>query len=157
MNFWSGLNKRERLVTGGGGSLLLAILLYFMLVSPFRGHLAEMRGSLPVKTAALAWMHSAAQQVGQLKNTAPGKQRTSPLKLIDINARKHGINGKLKRIDPGEKNRIKVLFEDLPFVDLMAFLRKLDQGHDIEVVNLTAEELDAPGLVNARVTFRTGQ
>jgi general secretion pathway protein M len=157
MNFWSNLNRREKIVTGGGGILLLAVLLYLVVISPLRGHLAEMRESLAGKNADLAWMHSAAQKIGQLKNAAPARHQTSPLKLIDINAKKHGINNKLKRIDPGESNRIKVWFEGLPFVDLVAFLREIDQKQGIGVVSLTAEKLDDPGLVNARVTFRTGR
>jgi type II secretory pathway component PulM len=102
-------------------------------------------------------MKNAAQQAELLKNVRPGQKKKSPLKLIDLTARTTGINENLKRIDPGENNRIKVWFEDLAYVDLIGFLRKLDQEYGVEVVSLTAEKLDGPGLVNARVTFRTGQ
>jgi len=152
---WSGLSKREKLIVGGGGALLLTALLYFLLVAPFRGRLSEMKDSIPAKKANLAWMQNAALRAEQLKNSAPDHKRISPLKAIDINARQYGLADNLKRIDPGENNRIKVWFEDLVFVDLMSFLRKLDREHGIEVVSLTAEKVAGPGLVNARVTFRT--
>jgi type II secretory pathway component PulM len=155
MNFWAKSSKRERHIVGGGVALLLTALLYFLLVAPFLGQLAKTRASLPAKKADLAWMQTAALQAEQLRNAKPGQQKTSPLKLIDINARKFGIADNLKRIDPGENNRIKVWFEDLIFVDLMSFLRKLDREHGIEVVSLTADKLNDPGRVNARVTFRT--
>ena len=157
MNSWAKLNKREKLTVGGGAALLLTALLYLLIIAPFRWQLAEMRASLPTKKADLAWMQNAALQAEQLKNSKPDQQKVSPLKLIDISARQFKIADNLKRIDPGENNRIKVWFEDLIFVDLISFLRKLDQEHGIEVANLTAEKLDHPGRVNARVTFRTGR
>ena len=156
MNFWAKLSKRERLTVSGGTALLLTALLYSLLIAPFRGQLAEMRASLPTKKADLVWMQNAALQAEQLKNSKPDQQKVSPLKLIDISARQFRIADNLKRIDPGENNRIKVWFEDLIFVDLMSFLRKLDREHRIEVVTLTAEKLNDPGRVNARVTLRAG-
>ncbi len=157
MNFWAKLSKKEKITVGGGATLLLAALLYFLLIAPFRGQLADIRASLPAKKADLAWMQNAALQAEQLKNSEIDTGQISPLKLIDISARQFRIADNLKRIDPGENKRIKVWFEDLIFVDLMSFLRKLDREHRIEVVSLTAEKLNNPGRVNARVTFRTGR
>ena len=154
MNFWSKLSKRERFITAGGAVLLLTALLYLVLIAPFRDNLAEMRSSLPTKRSAVISMQGAADQVEMLRNTKPEQQQISPLKLIDITAKRTGINENLKRIDPGEDDRIKVWFEDLAFVDLIGFFRKLDREHGIEVIDLSAEKLDGPGLVNARVTFR---
>lgn len=156
MSLWSDLQKREKLVVIWGGAFLLIILGYAVLIAPLRGDLVSMEAAVLSKKAELVWMQDGAVKARQLTALQSNKSAVSPLKVIDQAARKYGIDANLKRVDPGETGKIKVWFENLVFVDFMRFLRGIGGGQGLVVTNLSVERLDAPGIVNARVTFKAG-
>ena len=155
MNFWQNMNRKEKTLSAGGSILLLFFLLYLLVAQPLGRELTKMQKKLPLKKEELAWMKSAALKAGQLSKARSSLPRAaSPLKVIDITTGKYGLSAKLKRVDPGENEEIKVWFEDVVFVDLMKFVRDLHESHGIGVLVFTAERLDNPGVVNARITFK---
>jgi general secretion pathway protein M len=156
MSLWSDLQKREKLVVIWGGGFLLIILGYALLIAPLRGDLVNMEAAVLSKKAELAWMQGAAVKAKELTALQSNKPAVSSLKVIDQAARKYGIDSSLKRVDPGETGKIKVWFENLVFVDFMRFLRGIGGGQGLVITNLSVERLDAPGIVNARVTFKAG-
>ncbi|MEN8142676.1 MAG: type II secretion system protein M [Thermodesulfobacteriota bacterium] len=158
MNFWQNMNKREKIFSAGGAALLLLFMAYLLVIHPLSRELTKMQKSIPLKKEELAWMKTAALQAGQLAKTRPANTpASSPLKVIDLTAGQYGLSAKLRRVDPGENDEIKVWFEDLVFIDLMKFIRDLHENHGIGIVSFTAESLDSPGVVNARITFKAGR
>ncbi|MCK4838893.1 MAG: type II secretion system protein M [Desulfobulbaceae bacterium] len=137
-----------------GGAFLLVLLGYTLLVAPLSSDLVQMEAAVASKKAEFAWMQDAAIKAKQLTALRSTKSTVSPLKVIDQAARKYGIDSSLKRVDPGETGQIKVWFENLVFVDFMRFLRGIGGGRGLVVTNLSVERLDAPGIVNARATFK---
>lgn len=156
MSLWTNLQKREKLVVLWGGGSLLIMLGYVLVAAPLRSNLVNMQAAVASEKAELAWMRDGAVRVKQLTSSRSNKPAVSPLKIIDQAARKYGIDSGLKRVDPGEKGKIKVWFENVVFVDFMQFLRGVGGGRGLVTVNLSVERLDAPGIVNARVTFKAG-
>ncbi|MDF1577694.1 MAG: type II secretion system protein GspM [Desulfobulbales bacterium] len=155
MSFWSNLQKREQQAVLWGGGIVLLLLAYVLVVAPLREDLVRTRGEVAARKADLIWMEDGAVRARQLKSSRSQTRVVSPLKMIDQTARRHGIEAGLKRVDPGDGDNIKVWFEELIFVDFMKFLRATGNSRALAVSNLTVEKLDAPGLVNARVTFKT--
>jgi len=154
MSLWSNLQKREQLAVLLGGGVVLLLLFYVLVIAPLGNDLTRMKKEVLAKKTDLIWMQEAAVKASQLKSVRP-KSGVSPLKMIDQSARRYGINTGLKRVDSGEANKIKVWFEGLVFVDFMRFLRGIGGNGGLAVSNLTVERLDAPGIVNARVIFKT--
>ncbi|MEN8134377.1 MAG: type II secretion system protein GspM [Thermodesulfobacteriota bacterium] len=154
MSLWLNLQKREKLVVLWGGAVLLILLGYILLVAPLRRDRVRLEAAVLSNKAELVWMQDAAIKVRQLKTLSPNKSAVSPLKIIDQAARKYGVDASLKKIDPGETGKIKVWFENLVFVDFMRFLRSIGGGRGLVITNLSVERLDAPGIVNARATFK---
>lgn len=154
MKHWANLQKREQLTVLWGGGGLLLFLTYALLIAPLRSNLVQMRENIFAKKAELLWMQNAALEVQQLKGLRANKATVSPLKIIDQNAREFGIDLSLKRVDPGEDNKIKVWFEELVYVDFVKFLRGSGAKQGLTIASLAVERLDSPGIVNARVTFK---
>ena len=155
MSLWSNLQKREQLAVMWGGGILLLLLVYVMVIAPLRSDLARMKKEVVVQKADLVWMQDAAVRARQLKSVRKtARSGVSPLKMIDQTARRYGIDSTLKRVDPGEGDKVKVWFEELVFVDFMQFLRGAGDNRELSVDNLMVERLNAPGIVNARVTFK---
>jgi type II secretory pathway component PulM len=155
MKHWANLQKREQLVLLWGGGGLLLLLTYLWLIVPLRSDLVRTQEAVLMKKAELLWMASAALEAQQLTAMRSNKPEISPLKVIDQTARQFGIDGGLKRVDPGENNQVKVWFEDLVYVDFVRFLRGMGGGQGLAIAGFAVERLDSPGIVNARVTFKT--
>jgi general secretion pathway protein M len=153
MSFWSNLHKREQLAVLWGGGVLLLLFSYVLVIAPLRADLVLMKKEVVVKKADLIWMQDAAVKARGLKASRTDKPAGSPLQLIDQAARRYGIDSSLKKVDSGEGNKIKVWFEGPVYVDFMHFLRGTGANRGLGINNLTVERLDAPGIVNARVTF----
>lgn len=156
MSLWLNLQKREKLVVFWGGAFLLLFLGYVLVVSPLRSDLGTMEATIARQQDELIWMQAAAVKARQLTALRSNKSAVSPLKVIDQAAREFGIASSLTRVDPGEAGKIKVWFENLIFVDFMKFLRDVGSGRGLALTSLSVESLDAPGIVNARVTFKAG-
>ena len=155
MSLWQNMNKREKILSGGAAGLILLLLLYLMVLHPLSRNLAKMQEAIPLKKEELAWMKTAAKRAEQLVQARSSvSSAASPLKIIDLTAGQYGLSAKLKRVDPGENEEIKVWFEDLVFVDLMKLVRDLHENHGIGIVSFTAERLETSGFVNARITFK---
>jgi general secretion pathway protein M len=154
MRYWANLQKREKLVVSWGGALLLVVLGYVLVVAPLRKNLVHMAEDSFVKKADLLWMQEGANEARRLTALRSNKSAVSPLKIIDQTARRYNIDSFLKRVDPGQGDKIKVWFEGVVFVDFMGFLRRIGAGKGLVISNLSVERLDAPGIVNARVTFK---
>ena len=155
MRHWADLQKREKLVVLLGGGILLIFFSYVLLIAPLRKDLVQLKAGVLSKKADLVWMQAAASKVRQLSASSSNNPSVSPLKMIDQSARHYGINSSLKRVNPGEDGKIKVWFESLVYTDFMQFLRGIG-GKGLVVASLTVERLEVPGVVNARVTFKTG-
>lgn len=158
MNFWQGMNKREKIVSAGGALLLLLLLIYLLGVQPLRRELVKMQKAIPAKKEALAWMENGARTARELtEKRSSVAAASSPLKTIALVAKQYGLSTKLRRVDPGENDEIKVWFEDLVFIDLLKFVRELHEKHGVEVVSFSAERLDEPGVVNARLILKAAR
>lgn len=141
-------------MVSGGGIFLLIVLSYALLIAPLRSNLVRMKEGASLKKAELLWMQNAAVQAEQLAALRSSKSAVSPLKMIDQTARHYGIDASLKRVDPGEDNKIKVWFEELVYLDFVKFLRGIGGDQGLAITSLAVERLDAPGIVNARATFK---
>jgi type II secretory pathway component PulM len=157
MSFWANLQKREQLAVLWGGGIVLALLAYMLVIAPLGGKLVRMRKEVAARKADLVWMEDASAKAAQMRALQTKKSPLSPIKLIDQTARSYGVDGSLKRVDPGNGDKIQVWFEGAVYVDLMKFLRSVGASGGLGVTNLSVEGLDESGLVNARVTFRKGQ
>ena len=156
MSIWSNLQKRERVMVSVGGFFVLLMLSYLFIMEPIRKNMQQMQESVPRMRAEVEWMQNASVKAKQLASSQTEISPESPLKIIDQTARRFKIASRIKRVDPGEDGKIKVWFEGLSYTDFVKFLRETGVAQQILVSNLTVERLEKPGLVDARVTFKTG-
>ncbi len=150
---WNDLQYREKVaLVGGTLSVLLTII--YLLLQPLLHHRATMQAEVSARRAELAWMRNAVREVGNA--AVPAAATASPLKQIDQAARQNHLSDQLKRLEPGVNNEIKVWLENAVYVDMLRWLRQLTGAGQISLANMTVENSDTPGLVNAKITFTTG-
>ena len=155
--WWIGLTKRERLMVGGAGFFVLFCVFYFAMVEPFFGRLERYRQEVPEKRDLLVWMQDKAKEVESLRGGGVIGLRAKPggsvMVVIDQTAQKQGLSKSLNRIEPEGENGAKVWLEDLASDDLMLWLKLLETKHGIRPTVFSAEPVDRPGHVKARITL----
>lgn len=153
--YWSTLQPRERHTLLGGGIALVLILIYALIVDPFRQELNRLEQSVSQQQQVLDWMQQAAAEVKQLRGSQPASKQVSGqslMSVIDASARSTGLSGALKQLRP-EGQGVKVRLEEAAFDDMLRWLDQLNSQHGIQVNGLVMERLPQTGKVNASVVL----
>jgi len=157
--FLEKISVRERIFLGSGGAALLLVMLYALVLSPFIENLARYEKEVPEKREQLVWMQSAAKELAGRVRIAAGQRKkngeSSPLVVIEKTSRQWQLDTNLKRVEPDGENGVKVWFEEAVFDDLALWLRLLVDEYGLQVASFSADSRDAPGIVDARITFIT--
>ena len=155
--WWQGLQERERRTLAVGGIVVAAMLGWALLWYP----LSHARSDLAVRVAHqqddLAWMRQALGETRNLRaqgaHSRADRQGKSLLALADVSARGAGLTGALKRVEPAGADSVRVNLEIADFDALMSWLDSLARDYGVQVTDFSADKVDSPGLVNARVTL----
>ncbi len=153
--YWANLQPRERHTLLGGGLVLVLILLYALVIDPFRQELLRLQQSVEAQTGELAWMQQASAEVKRLRGNSPVAQRVTGRSLmsqVDASARSTGLSGAIKEINP-EGQGVKVRLEQVSFDDMLLWLEQLNSKQGVGVSGLVMERLSQPGRVNASVVL----
>jgi general secretion pathway protein M len=151
-----GLETRERRILVIGGVLAVVGLLYGLVVDPLYAAVAERRASVRENTALLRWMRQTAAAA-----PAPGERAGVAVSngnfVVEFNRRasRAGLAPYLRETRPSN-NGVRARFEKVPFDRLVLLIGQLESGTGLRVVNASVERGDAPGTIDARLTFETG-
>lgn len=154
-HYWANLQPRERHTLLGGGVALALILLYVLVLDPYRQELLRLRQSVEAQTTELAWMRQASEEVKRLRGNSPAARSVTGQSLmsqVDASARSTGLSGAIKEIKP-EGQGVKVRLEQVSFDDMLRWLEQLNSKQGVAVSSLVMERLSEPGRVNASVVL----
>lgn len=156
---WRDLRSRDRFSLVAGGVVLL-LLIGFMASAPFLREISGLRSEVFAKRSELAWMHEKSGEAARLKvsiqqHRSDGVQE-APLTMLEKTAALHNLGSQLKRVEPGDLNQVKVWLEKAAYTDIVGWLYLLDE-RGFRPVALSADRVDEPGMVNARLTVTVPQ
>ena len=141
INWWQGLNERERRLVAICGPLLLIAILYWGLWTPFANHVAEVKQQLQNQRNTLAWMQ---QKGGEIKALQASGGNRVDLNMtleggVNLTSRQMGLT--LTRLQP-LNNQLQVETEDLEFDRLVNWLVTMerDYGVRVKLIELSAGE-----------------
>ncbi len=157
-HFWEGLQPRERISLMLGAGAVLILLLWLLLVEPYRTSVQRLEQSVAARQADLQWMGAAAAELRQLRGSAPSTSMAgqSLLSLADSTARRHGLGEVMNRVQPEGQESVRVWLEGAPFDDVMRWLGALNRQHGVVVSAVVVEPRPQPGLADVRVVLREG-
>ncbi len=159
--YWDGLQPRERIMLLFGGVAVLLALLYFLLWQPVMNARMQMQQEVQQQRVLLQWMKDAASEAKLLRGVsgqsgkAKGLGGQSLLSLVDESAKKQGLGGAMKRVEPDGK-QVRIWFEGAGFDQLIGWLEKISKENGVRVVSATVERADVAGLVDARLRLAEG-
>ncbi len=151
------LTQRERTMVKVAASVVTVFLLYLLIIEPISSSYAKNKKNVATATETLAWMHSAALEVKQLQGGSPlslsqrpqGKQFV--LSMVDRSAKKSGLGGVMKRVQPEGESGVRIWFEAAAFDELIKWLAIVESQHGLTVNEINIEQTESTGLVNVRV------
>ncbi len=161
IEYWQGLQPRERIALLVGGVALLFALFYFTLWLPLMDARMEMQREVQQQRELLHWMREAANEAKALRGStgrreaAKGLGGQSLLSLVDQSAKQQGLGNGMKRVEP-DGGEVRVWFEGVAFDRLVGWLQKLIRENGIRVISVVVERDDAAGMVDARLRLGEG-
>lgn len=152
-SWFDGLQSREKLLVGLATTVLAGAVL-FLLVEPLFKATARAHQRVAEKTADLAALELARQEVQSLGGVRSSSAQNAPLVvIIDRSSSRAQLAPFLKRNQPDGSDAIRVTFEAAPFARLIDFLVELESRHGLVLSNATLNKAEPQGTVNASLTL----
>lgn len=144
--FWANLSERDKLVSSVGGIVLLIYLFYIAIYAPLT-NAVEVKSKLWIeKTETLNWM----RQQTNVKRVPKGHEGN--LLTIFSNELKHTSFSQFQyQLQQTGVAHIQLSFNEVPFVELLTWLRKLNEEYSMEITELSATPAKTAGLVKLRL------
>lgn len=157
IQWFNGLDQRERRIVVGGAAVLCLLFVYFLIWEPIVKNMDNMRKSNVDMKQQLVWMQETAAQVKLLKASSVRTGRInkgqSLLGIIDRSSKSSQLA--LKRVQPDGDSKARVWLENAKFNDVVRWVENLKRRYGVEIDNASFEKQEEPGLVSGRFVFQT--
>ena len=145
------LSDQQRLRWLAG--FLVLVFLWVGVVNPMLTFRDRAAGTLSQAQNDLAWLNSnygaLSAALAQRKQAAP--QGDAALDAVAASAQAHGLT--LNRFSPEGGGRLALSLDQAPYASLMAWLVELAENRGLQVLNLSLDRTDTPGMVRARIVL----
>lgn len=155
--WWKQLGERDRRVLLVGTVVVAVFLAWSFIWHPLALQRQLLEERVDNARRDLAYVRVAEAEVERLRNAGvrsrADRQGKSLLALADVSARGAGLEGVLKRLEPIGSHSVRASFEFVSFDSLIAWIENLARDYGVQITDFSADQVDATGLVNARVTL----
>lgn len=154
LEFWQGLNPRERWLVGGGALVLLVMLLYAFAWQPVASGDKRLRARLPQLRADAAAVQAGALEVQRLRAAAPAVPPPDNVQAA-LEAAVRGANWQNATVQPVDATRARVIVPSVEFDRWVAWVGRLRTEQRLLLDSGEIEALPSPGLVKVNAVFAT--
>jgi general secretion pathway protein M len=148
--WYDALNPREQLLVRYG-ALAAIVLIVVGVVLQLHGAVRATEKRVATKRADAAYIQSVLPELRSRPLPAGGGQ--SLVMVVDRTTRDAGLAVNLKGTEPSGISGVRVRFEGASFEQLVTWLLRIQQEYGLAIQAATLEKTDAPGRVNASLTF----
>lgn len=132
---------------------LALLFLWVGVVNPVLSFRDRAAGALTQAQNDLAWLNSnygaLSAALAQRKQAAP--QGDAALDAVAASAQAHGLT--LNRFSPEGGGRLALSLDQATYASLIAWLLELAEERGLQVLNLSLDRTDTPGMVRARIVL----
>lgn len=148
--WYATLNPREQLIVRAGAAAA-AVLIVVGGVLRLHGAVAATEKRVAAKRADIGYIQSVLPELRAAPLPADAGQ--SLVTVVDRTTRDAGLGMNLKGTEPSGVNGVRVRFEGASFDQLVNWLLRVQQEYGLSIQAATLEKTEAPGRVNANLTF----
>ena len=132
---------------------LALVFLWVGVVNPVLSFRDRAAGALTQTQNDLSWLNSnygaLSVALAQRKQAAP--QGDAALDAVAASAQAHGLT--LNRFSPEGGGRLALSLDQAAYASLVAWLLELAEERGLQVLNLSLDRTDTPGMVRARIVL----
>jgi len=151
------LSASERTLVIVASVVLLSGLIYGLAWRPLQVSIEEQGKKLERNLKSVEWMRQSALELKRFNARASvqgnGGARQSILALVDQTARKAGLGGTIKRVEPAGTGKVRIRMESVAFDDMISWLEGLLGPAAITIESIAIDRSDQTGLVDAHLTL----
>jgi general secretion pathway protein M len=133
--------------------VLALVFLWVGVINPVLTFRDRAAGALTQAQNDLAWLNSnygaLSAALAQRKQAAP--QGEGALDAVAASAQAHGLT--LNRFSPEGGGRLALSLDQAAYASLIAWLLELAEERGLQVLNLSIDRTDTPGMVRARIVL----
>jgi len=152
------LSSSERVLVIVASIVLLSGLIYGLGWRPLQVSIAEQSKRLERNVKTVEWMQRSALELRRLNaqtatQVSRGGVHQSILALVDQTARKAGLGGTIKRVEPAGNGKVRIRMETVAFDDMITWLEGLLGSSAITIESIAIDRSEQSGLVDAHLTL----
>jgi general secretion pathway protein M len=143
--WWNERNPRERLILALAATILVFLLMYLAL-EPVLQERSRMQDSLPQLRTDLLWMKQNAAKLQSLQPEVGSNEANTvakvSLSVVQSLVNELSLQGRLKDLDQGPGQSIRIQFKEITFPELMNFLYRIKST---TAANINSAEISSAG------------
>ena len=150
--WFAGLGERDRLAVAALSAFLLVVLVYLAVWLPVSSFAEAADARYRKQEALLGWMKVTEQEARTSSSTSSGpRSGGSLLTLVANSASEAGVQ--LTRFQPEASGGVSVVLQNQDFNAVIRWLERLTVREQVVVRQLSIDDQDEPGLINARINL----
>lgn len=155
---WSGRPAQERLLLLWAAAIILPIVYYTVLWEPAHRAVAKLHTTLPALQAQHIKLNDQAAEVEALNHRPQlsALDVTALKSSIEASAQRHQLRSLINSLEVQEPNGIRIAIDSIAYVELIAWLRELQQEQHIRADSLSISALPQAGMVKISATLVNG-
>lgn len=145
-SYWLNLSERDRLVLSVGGLVVLVYLFYLLIYAPLTGAVETQSKLWVEKQETLAWMKRQSKVKPQSKQID-----RNLLSLFSTQLKQASFSQFPYQLQQSGSEHVQLSFDQVPYVDFLIWLRKLNQRYMMTIAELTVTRTETSGVVKMNV------
>lgn len=152
IQFWEGLNDRERRVAIVGGVVLILYAVY-VVYSALAKAVLENEASLREKKETLAWMKIAKGQISPQKKQQQVLDGSKGLTVFSETLKRSPFHDSPYQLQQVSEGTLQLSFDSVPYNAFLGWLAMMNMRYHLEVKSFHAEKTDTSGVVKLTVVI----
>ena len=156
MKAWfNNLVPREQWVVLIGGVIIAVLLIYVALWNPLSTTVSDYQNQVRSQQQLLAYMQQAAAHIQALKASGIEVSVTQGdlLTVAEQTLAEKKLSVFLKQVQQPQHDQIDLIFEKVPFDQLIAWVQTLSAHDDVQVLQLSATRLPLVGTADVKIVL----
>jgi general secretion pathway protein M len=145
-SYWINLSERDRLVLSIGSIVLVVYLFYLLIYAPLTDAVETQSKVWIEKQETLAWMKRQSKVKPQSKQAD-----RNLLSLFSTQLKQTSFSQFPYQLQQSGPDHVQLSFDNIPYVDFLTWLRKLNQRYTMSISELTAIPTQTSGVVKMNV------
>ncbi len=144
--YWFNLSERDRLVLSIGSIVVVMYLFYLLIYAPLTGAVETQSKVWIEKQETLAWMKRQTRVKPQSKQAD-----RNLLSLFSTQLKQTSFSQFPYQLQQSGPDHVQLSFDNVPYVEFLAWLRKLNQQYTMSISELTVVRTPMSGVVKMNV------